>query len=221
MTLIATITLFIMLAANATEATTTSSNAEKLAKMFSPILVLTEETSTEYDATEPIQEIKNVGGKPDSGRALRIARKLGTGALWGIVPTYVGGFFLTAIASGNTGGGTFDGLGRGVFMDFIVGFGYPVGVGVGVRRADLSSRFIYSLAGSAAGFMSLALIPRTEIYQFSAFRWDVIWNWFALPLVGAVIASELGRDHPDESRRFSINVAPSLGSLSAVAKLRF
>ncbi len=53
---IATIALFIMLVVNGAKAT--SSDAERLAKMFSPILVLTEETSTEYDATEPIRVIK-------------------------------------------------------------------------------------------------------------------------------------------------------------------
>ncbi len=52
----ATMTLLTILMAEMAKGST--SNDERLAKMFSPILVLTEETSTEYDDTEPIRVIK-------------------------------------------------------------------------------------------------------------------------------------------------------------------
>ena len=174
------------------------------------------------DAREPIQVIKNAGAepdsgralRPDSGRALRIAKKLGMGALWGIVPSYSTGLFLTIV------GGADAGFGTGIVIEFSVLFGYPVGAAVGVNRADPYDRFFYTLAGSGVGFLSNFFIRETT-HQYSAFDWDVIWDWFLLPLVGATIASELTRDHPNESRRFSIDVVPSPRALSAVAKLRF
>jgi len=51
--MIAAMTLFALLMAKAA-----ASDDERLAEIFSPILILTEETSTEYDRIEPIQVIK-------------------------------------------------------------------------------------------------------------------------------------------------------------------
>ena len=145
----------------------------------------------------------------------RIVKKLGLGALMGTVPTYGLGAILM-FASGNT-----EGFGAGLVLDFTVAFGYPVGAAIGVSLVDPHDRFILSLAGSAAGFMVGALIPRTQIYQFSPFRWDVVWNWFAGPLVGATIMSEWCRN-PLESPRFSVGLKPDTrGNLSAVASWRF
>ena len=149
-----------------------------------------------------------------AGSDLRIAKKLGIGALWGIVPSYASGLLLT-LATGNT-----EGFGAGIVLQFTVALGYPLGVAAGVSRVDPYDRFIHSLAGSGVGLLANFYVPRTNTYQFSAFDWDVIWNWFVCPLIGATIASELGRD-PNESRRFSIDVVPSPRALSAVAKLRF
>ena len=147
-----------------------------------------------------------------SSPVTRISRKLAFGALWGVVPSYFSGMFLT-LATGNT-----EGFGAGLVLQFTVALGYPLGVAAGVSRVDPHDRFIHALAGSGVGLLANFYIPIP--YQFSAFDWDVIWNWFVCPLVGATIASELGRD-PTESRRFSIDVVPSPGALSAAATLRF
>ena len=53
--MIAVLTLFAAFMATDADAET---DAERLAKMFSPILILTEETSTNYDATMPIRVIR-------------------------------------------------------------------------------------------------------------------------------------------------------------------
>ena len=112
------------------------------------------------------------------------------------------------------------GLWCGIVLQFTVALGYPLRVAAGVSRVDPNDRPLHSLAGSGAGLPANVYVPRTNIYEFSAFDWDVIWNWFVGPLVGATIASELGRD-PTKSRRFSVDFVPGPGALSAVARLRF
>ena len=158
------------------------------------------------DAREPIQVIKNAGAEPDSGRALRIAKKLGMGALWGIVPSYATGLFLTAVAGGTGGSGS--GFGAGLFIEFSVLFGFPVGAAVGVKKVDPYDRFIYTLAGSAVGFATGLKLAGPHNYLIDS-RWKT-WPLYVFPLAGATIASELGRD-PNKSQRFSINVPPVWG----------
>ena len=147
-----------------------------------------------------------------SSPASRTARKLGIGALWGIVPSYALGLFLT-LATGNT-----EGFGAGLLLEFTVLFGYPLGVAAGVDRVDRYDRFIHSLAGSVVGFAVGAKLTSPHNYLEDS-RWET-WPLYVCPLVGATIASELGRDS-NESRRFSIHVVPRPGALSAVAKVRF
>ena len=151
----------------------------------------------------------------DMGRGRRIVKKLAAGALAGIVPNYALGIILT-------GTGAAEGVGAVLFIDGIVFFGYPIGAAIGVSWVDPCDRFILSLAGSLVGCAASLYIPRKRVYQFRAYgQWDVIWNWFVGPLVGATIASELLRE-PLESRRLSVGLGPSpRGHLSAVAKLRF
>ena len=149
----------------------------------------------------------------------RIVKKLGVGALM-VVPVYGLGYILESALYEDREGG--DGLGSGIIFEFTVALGYPVAAAIGVSWVDPHDRFILSLAGSAAGFMANFFIPRTKIYQFSAFRWDVVWNWFVCPLVGATIMSEWFRSTPLESQGLSIGLKPDTrGNLSAVASWRF
>ena len=146
----------------------------------------------------------------------RIARKLGAGAITGIVPSSALGIILTTIISGNTDGNTED-FGAGFFFEFSLIFGYPIGAAIGVSWVDPHDRFILPLAGSWAGFIAGAYaLPPNETLSIRE-RWPL----FAGSLVGATIMSELWRKSP-ESRRFSLGVAPDRqGGLSVVATLRF
>ena len=156
---------------------------------------------------------KTAKGK-EVGRGRRIVQKLAAGALGGIIPSYGLGVILA-------GTGAAEGVGAVLFLDGIVFFGYPVGAAIGVSLVDPFDRVIFSLAGSLVGCVVNVYIPRTKTYQFRAYEWDAVWNWFVGPLVGATIASELMRK-PPESRGLSVGLVPSpRGHLSAVAKLRF
>ena len=97
-------------------------------------------------------------------------------------------------------------------LSVFVGFGYLVGIPIGMNRMDPHDRFTYSLAGSLiGGAASLALTDAK--YEF--------WPLIICPLVGATIMSEFFRKPPEDSR-VSIGLLPGpKGRLSAVAILRF
>lgn len=194
------------------EAAPADSVIDSMSTQSSPVLILRQETGGQWEDFRAGQKASSTVEVGDSSRVTRISKKLAIGALWGVVPSYFSGMFLT-LAAGNT-----EGFGAGLVLQFTVALGYPMGVAAGVSRVDPHDRFIHSLAGSGVGLLANFYIPIP--YQFSAFDWDVIWNWFVCPLVGATVASELGR-HPDESRRSSIDVVPSPGALSAAARWRF
>ena len=217
-----------------------------LAAKFSPILILTESTGRKWgdirvlkpervgivdaQSADSIRSQKAAGrwgGTPatqidsstvqvdtsSSDRTLRTAKKLGIGALWGTVPSYALGALLAVMAAGNS-----EGFGAAFLFEFTVLFGYPLGAAAGVSRVDPYDRLIHSLAGSAVGFaVGVELTSPHDFLEDS--RWET-WPMYVCPLVGATIASELGRD-PVESRRFTIDVVPSPGALSAAATLRF
>ena len=80
---------------------------EQLAERFSPILILTEETGGQWGDSRAGQIDSSTVGVGTSSRVMRIHRKLGMGALWGVVPSYSSGMFL------NFGHRQYRGLWRG------------------------------------------------------------------------------------------------------------
>ena len=182
------------------------------ASAVSDSLNLTQGTSGQWEDVPAGQIDSSTVEVGTSSRVPRIGRKLGIGALWGTVPSYALGLFLT-LATGNT-----EGFGAGIILEFTVLFGYPIGVAAGVSRVDQYDRLIHSLAGSVVGFAVGFKLTGPHNYLEDS-RWET-WPDYVCPLVGATIASELGRD-PNESRRFSVDFVPGPGVLSAVARLTF
>ena len=130
--------------------------AEQLAEMSSPILILTEETVGQWGDFRAGQIDSSTAEAGTSPRVTRISRKLGMGALWGAAPSYFSGMFLT-LATGNT-----QGFGAGLVLQFTVALGYPLGVAAGVSRVDPYDRLIHSLAGSEVGFLANIYYPKSK-----------------------------------------------------------
>lgn len=159
----------------------------------------------------------NDGRTRDSSRR-RIAKKLASGAVWGLVGASV---------SGSLGG-----LGGAVI-------GYQIGTAIGVSRIDSEGSFPMAMVGSGAGSLAAVVIGPDSIFDvwYSSWSiWEGLWEslpYFVGPLAGAVFATELARldNLPEsifmrrgflETSRFSVGLMPTpRRGWSAVATLHF
>ena len=140
----------------------------------------------------------------------RISQKMMSGTLTGILVGIGAGAAVLALddtdCSDDFGNLSFACArqGRAVILGLFV---YPAGVAVGVHRVDPHDRFIPTLAGSVAGFLTGALNPVLILLG---------------PPIFSTLASERWRKPSDSSHRFSLGLAPDRwGGLSTVATLRF
>ena len=149
------------------------------------------------------------GKRIDEEKDKRISQKMMSGTLTGILVGIGAGAAVLALddtdCSDDFGNPNFACAreGRAVILGLFV---YPTGVAVGVHRVDPYDRFIPTLAGSVAGFLTGALNPLLVLFG---------------PPIFSTLASERWRKLPD-SHRFSLGLAPDRrGRLSAIATLRF
>ena len=125
------------------------------------------------------------------------------------------------MSSGIEGNSSEQNFGAGLFLDTSVFLGYPIGAAIGASLVDPHDSVVMSMAGSLTGCLASVFFPRERTYRFRGSNWDVVWNWFVGPLVGATLASELWRK-PAESCPVSIDLVPdSKGRLSVTTTLRF
>ena len=175
-------------------------------------------TASGFQAMPDILSVKT-GRGDDREAGIRIAKKLGAGALWG--STF--GLFSGTLMAGSVIRPGVDGIGQEVVFYFFGWLGYTVGTAVGVSRVDPHDRFISSLMGSLLGNVSgIVLAPITGSPN----------ALLVCPVASVALAvwlSEGSRNRlaertskPLEVSRFSIDLGPSLGGhFLAVAKLRF
>ena len=146
------------------------------------------------------------------GLANRIVKKLGAGALGGILTGCGGTAVGFALAEEDDGEDDIVDS-RGLTAVSLGAMGYVVGAAVGVSWPDPHDPFIAALGGSALGLG--AGLWLTIAHPES---WPTL---FAGPIITATVLSEWFRD-PPEDQRFSIGVWPHpRGGLSAAAALRF
>ena len=147
-------------------------------------------------------------------RSARVFRKVGAGALGGVV-WGLGGSILGAAVFASDGGceGDLCGLGAvaGIYLGGVIG--YPAGAAVGVSRVDPHDRLIPTLGGSAVGLIAAGyLTAATDVLSPTL---------FVGPIAMAIMMSEWSRD-PPEDQRLSISLRPHpWGGISAAAALRF
>ena len=204
--------------------------AERLAEMFSPILILTEETGHKWGdikvtKPEPVEIMgaqsaenlrfwavsgTNQNKKTNNKRdGIRIAKKLGTGALLGNI---VGLLSILPLVGDDNGNGIF---GIGFFNTWLIG--HMVGTSIGVTKVDPHDHFIMPLTGSLVGTV---VGMRSSSYG-KGLGWFGILPTFVCPVAFSTIMSELWRT-PPEGSRLSINLAPSpKGHLLVASTLRF
>ena len=149
--------------------------------------------------------------KERQGRMGRIVRKVGSGALGGVL-VGLGGIAAGA-ALGAEDCGSSDGDDPWCGVGSILGAllfgttGYTVGAAIGVSRVDPHDRFILALAGSAAGAVAGGAMVGDP---FRVESWGEFWPLFPAPVAFATLVSELTRS-PHEDLRRSLRPSPHPG----------
>ena len=146
-------------------------------------------------------------------RGARVFRKVGAGALGGVVGGFAGVVAGVTWVEECAQGDTFCALDKVVDALLLGTSAYTVGVAVGVSRADPHDRFLSALAGSAAG-----LVPGIYLTRAEGILWPTL---LAGPIITATMMSEWFRAPPEDGG-LSIRLSPTHGrGFSASAALRF
>ena len=204
--MIAVLTLFAALTVADADAET---DDERLAEMFSPILILTEDTEPPSD--------DSLSAQTEAGK--RFAKKVIAGSLSSAIFSYI----LVDIQESGANLGRLGSLG-GVLYGHL--FGFPIGVSL----VDPHDSFFGTLMGSILGEVGGVGL----VYLCAATGAEVPDELLAFallggPAVGSLIASETWRKSfsaelkpKPQARRVSLGLAPiPTGGLSAVTTLHF